>query len=277
MLLRLGDLSRDEIAARCADPAAADDWIATMVQERRAIDVRIAGETRFIAAEDAGRYRDALGVALPLGLPDAFLESEPDPLSSLARRYARTHGPFASGELAHRFGIVAGSAIETLRRLAEAGTVVEGMFRPGASGSDWCDTGVLRTLRGRSLARLRREVEPVDQEAPGRFAAPRRGARWLRPRAGGSALGSGLGGRGDERHVPRRARADRPAPAVAARRCPEPRPSDAHPEPRAVFGPRRRRRPLVAHVRGRGRALDPNRARGRADPRAPRAARRADP
>src|SRR5439155_314756 len=61
--------------------------------------------------------------------------------------------------------------VEALRRLAEAGTVVEGQFRPGTTGTDWCDTGVLRTLRGRSLARLRREVEPVEQDALGRFAA----------------------------------------------------------------------------------------------------------
>jgi ATP-dependent Lhr-like helicase len=171
MLLRLGDLSRDEIAARSADPAAVDDWISTLLLERRAIDVRVAGEPRFVAAEEAGRYRDALGTALPLGLPDAFLSSEDaDPLTSLVRRYARTHGPFAAADVARRLGIVAASAVETLRRLAEAGTVVEGMFRPGASGSDWCDTGVLRTLRGRSLARLRREVEPVEQDALGRFA-----------------------------------------------------------------------------------------------------------
>jgi ATP-dependent Lhr-like helicase len=132
--------------------------------------VRIAGELRFIAAEDAGRYRDALGVALPLGLPETFLESEPDPLASLVRRYARTHGPFAADDVARRLGLALPPVGDVLRRLGEAGTLVEGQFRPGAAGSDWCDAGVLRTLRGRSLARLRREVEPVEQEALGRFA-----------------------------------------------------------------------------------------------------------
>jgi len=182
VLLRLGDLSRAEIGARCADADAAADWIASLVGERRAIEVKIAGERRFIASEDAGRYRDALGIALPLGLPDAFLESEPDALASLVRRYARTHGPFAVSDLASRFGLGGSSTTDALRRLTDAGTLVEGQFRPGASGSEWCDTGVLRTLRGRSLARLRREVEPVDQEALGRFAvmwhsidAPERG------------------------------------------------------------------------------------------------------
>jgi ATP-dependent Lhr-like helicase len=183
MLLRLGDLTAEEIGARSAEPEPVHDWISTLVTERRVLDVRIAGERRFIAAEDAGRYRDALGVALPLGLPAAFLTSDDaDPLASLLRRYARTHGPFLAGDPARRFGLAEPPVVEALRRLAEAGTVVEGQFRPGQSGSEWMDTGVLRTLRGRSLARLRREVEPVEQDALGRFAtawhgvdAPERG------------------------------------------------------------------------------------------------------
>src|SRR6266550_2320967 len=156
MLLRLGDLTRDEIVARSADPAAADDWIATLVRERRVLDVRIGNDPRFIAAEDAGRYRDALGIALPLGLPEAFLASdEPDPLASLVRRYARTHGPFAGEDVSRRFSVAPTPVHDALRRLAEAGTIVEGQFRPGATATEWCDAGVLRTLRGRSLARLR--------------------------------------------------------------------------------------------------------------------------
>src|SRR3989442_4721062 len=171
MLLRLGDLTAEEIASRSAEPAAAEDWISKLVSERRVLDVRIAGERRFIAAEDAGRYRDALGVGLPLGLPASFLMTEDaDPLVSLLRGYARPHGPFVAGDPARRFGLAEAPVVEALRRLAAAGTVVEGQFRPGQSGAEWVDTGVLRTLRGRSLARLRREVEPVDQDALGRFA-----------------------------------------------------------------------------------------------------------
>src|SRR5438034_1379844 len=171
LLLRLGDLNADEIAARSAEPAAVSGWISTLVSERRVLDVRIAGDRRFIAAEDAGRYRDALGVGLPLGLPAAFLTSDDaDPLVSLLRRYARRHGPFVASDPARRFGLAEPPVVDALRRLAEAGTVVEGQFRPGQSGSEWMDTGVLRTLRGRSLARLRREVEPVEQDALGRFA-----------------------------------------------------------------------------------------------------------
>src|SRR5206468_11248469 len=106
-----------------------------------------------------------------LRLPAAFLTSDDvDPIVSLLRRYARTHGPFLASDPARRFGLAESPVVDALRRLAEAGTVVEGQFRPGHSGSEWMDTGVLRTLRGRSLARLRREVEPVEHDALARFA-----------------------------------------------------------------------------------------------------------
>src|SRR5207302_10302753 len=140
------------IGARGAETAAVDDWIATRVAERRVLDVRVAGERRFIAAEDAGRYRDALGVGLPLGLPAAFLTADDaDPLVSLLRRYARTHGPFLASDPARRFGLAESPVVDALRRLADAGTGGEGQFRPGQSAAEWRDTGVLRTLRGRSL------------------------------------------------------------------------------------------------------------------------------
>jgi ATP-dependent Lhr-like helicase len=170
LLLRLGDLTRDEIAARTVGTAPVDDWLAELAHERRAIPIPIAGETRWIAAEDAAKYRDALGVVVPPGLPDAFLASELRPLAAIVRRYARTHGPFTAAALARRLGIGPAIVASALAELAGAGTVLEGEFRPGASGIEWIDAGVLRTLRQRSLARLRKEVEPVEQTALARFA-----------------------------------------------------------------------------------------------------------
>ena len=170
LLARIGDLTRDEIRARSTPDAPIDEWLMDMQRERRAISAQVAGETRWLAAEDAARYRDALGIVVPPGLPDAFLASEPRPLVSLVRRYARTHGPFTAVELAHRFGIGPAQVMAALGELAVAGTTLEGAFRPGASGVEWIDAGVLRTLRQRSLARLRKEVEPVEQTALARFA-----------------------------------------------------------------------------------------------------------
>jgi ATP-dependent Lhr-like helicase len=170
VLRRLGDLSVQEVQARVASPGRTADWLGELERERRAARVRIAGEERYIAVEDAGRYRDALGVVLPPGLPQAFLEPAPEALRDLAARFARTRGPFSSADLAARFGLGVAVANVLLDGLAAAGLVLEGEFRPGGSGREWVDADVLRRLRRRSLALLRREVEPVSQGAYARFA-----------------------------------------------------------------------------------------------------------
>ncbi len=155
LLRLLGDLSPGELTERGVDLG----WMSELV--RRAITVRIAGEERWIGVEDAGRYRDALGVALPVGVAEAFLEPVADPLGDLVARYARTHGPFAAATCAARFGLGVFVVEQALKRLSSTGRVVSGEFSPGGSGSEWCDAEVLRLLRRRSLAALRREIEPV--------------------------------------------------------------------------------------------------------------------
>ncbi|HET9436340.1 MAG TPA: DEAD/DEAH box helicase [Candidatus Limnocylindrales bacterium] len=170
LLRRLGDLSTDEIAARCEGGAAAgDQWLAGLVAQRRAVAARIAGEDRWIAIEDVARYRDGVGVAPPAGVPDAFLGPTTAALDGLLARFARSHGPFLTPDPAHRWGLPIGAAESALEHLLEAGTILRGEFRPGGAEREWIDPDVLRILRRRSLARLRREVEPVDPAALGRF------------------------------------------------------------------------------------------------------------
>ena len=181
LLLRLGDLSRDEIGAR-SGPGVAGPAIAVLVDARRAVEVNLGGEPRLIAVEDAARFRDAIGTTLPPGLPDALLEPVADPVSDLVRRYARTHGPFISQEVSARLGFGTAVVEATLVRLRAAGRVVDGEFRPGGRGREWCDADVLRSVRQRSLARLRQEVEPVEAGALGRFLVGWHGLS--RPRAG---------------------------------------------------------------------------------------------
>jgi ATP-dependent Lhr-like helicase len=165
-LLRvLGPLAWPELAARGAQPA----WAHDLESARRAIRVRIAGTEHWAAVEDAGRLRDALGTALPVGVPVAFTEPVKDPLGDLLARYARTHGPFTTAEAAARFGLGAAVADGVLQRLSAAGRVVQGEFRPGGAGQEWCDAAVLRRLRRRSLAALRQEVEPVPPSTLGVF------------------------------------------------------------------------------------------------------------
>src|SRR5581483_937408 len=139
---------------------------AILEAERRAIRVRIAGEERLAAAEDAGRYRDALGVMPPSGLPEAFLGAVPDALESLVARWARGRGPFTTAEANVWFGL---DVEAVLRELERRGTLVRGELRPDGTEREWCDAEVLRRLRRASLAALRREVEPAEQAALGRF------------------------------------------------------------------------------------------------------------
>jgi ATP-dependent Lhr-like helicase len=168
LLIRIGDLTAAEIRARSAieDTNAAID---ALERSRRIVAVPIAGERRYVAVEDVARYRDALGVPLPPGLPESLLEPVRDPSGDLALRYARSHGPFTSYELAARYGLGPALAEQILQRLEREDKLIEGEFRPGATGREWIEPDILRTLRRRSLARLRREVEPVGADALGRF------------------------------------------------------------------------------------------------------------
>ena len=165
LLRRLGDLTTAEALLRGGTPG----WLVELEERRRAIRVRIAGEERWAAVEDAGRLQDALGTALPVGIAEAFTEPVRDPLGDLVSRYARTHGPFHPADVARRFGLGVAVVDAALARLSASGRVAHGEFRPGGSGLEWCDAEVLRMLRRRSLAKLRKEVEPVPPEALARF------------------------------------------------------------------------------------------------------------
>ncbi len=185
LLLRIGDLTRGELRARCVDDAVAES-VAKLMRARRVIEVSVAGEKRVIAVEDAGRYRDAVGVPLPPGLPTAFLQDVPEALFDLVRRFGRTHGPFTTPECAGRFGLPLESVEATLNRLVGVGRVVEGGFRPGGVHREWCDVEVLRAIRRKSLARLRKEVEPVEQRVLARLLTRWQGV--VQPRRGLDAL-----------------------------------------------------------------------------------------
>jgi ATP-dependent Lhr-like helicase len=184
LCLRLGDLSRAELARRVSD-AVLLEQVDRLVRSRRLLELRIAGEKRLIAAEDAARYRDGLGIPLPPGLAAALLEPVAHPVLELVRRYARTHGPFTLREVAERFALDATTVENTLRQLAAEGRVLEGGFRPGGLHSEWCDAEILRQIRRKSLARLRREVEPVEQHTLARFLTHWQGL--LAPRRTGPA------------------------------------------------------------------------------------------
>lgn len=167
LLRLLGPLTAEEATDRSLeDPRP---WITQLVKAHRALEVSFAGSRWWVAIEDAARLRDALGVPLPIGVPAAFIEPVADPLGDLVGRYARTHGPFTLTQVAHRFGLGTAVAATALHHLNAEKRVVEGEFTPGSTGSEWCDSEVLRRLRRRSLAAARKEVEPVATAALARF------------------------------------------------------------------------------------------------------------
>ena len=189
LLLRLGDLSRNEIAVRLTDESLLQN-LDKLIRARRLLELRVAGEKRVIAIEDAARYRDALGIPLPPGIPTALLAPITQPVVELVRRYARTHGPFTLEEIATRFALDPGIAEQALNLLVTENRIIEGGFRPISMGKgqyrEWVDREILQTIRRKSLARLRKEVEPVEQQTLARFLVQWQGL--LAPRRGMDAL-----------------------------------------------------------------------------------------
>ncbi|HLV64528.1 MAG TPA: DEAD/DEAH box helicase, partial [Polyangiaceae bacterium] len=185
LLIAVGDLTLEEAASRLAEPAALEGFVAELVRAKRVLRLEIAGERRLVAVEDAARYRDALGVALPAGLPRALLASVAEPLRDLVSRYARTHGPFAAAAVARRFGIGTAPALTELRALVAAGRLVSGEFLPGGTELEFCEVEVLRRIKQKSLSRLRREIEPSPMRAYARLVIEWQGA--ARPELGHDA------------------------------------------------------------------------------------------
>ncbi|OCB47452.1 ATP-dependent helicase [Mycobacterium vulneris] len=168
LLRMLGPLTEAEIAER-ATTDAIGGWLDGLQATKRALPVTYAGQTWWAAVEDIGLLRDGVGAPVPVGVPAAFTESVDDPLGDLIGRYARTHGPFTTTEVAARFGLGLRVTADVLGRMAVDGRLVRGEFTDDLPGDQWCDAEVLRILRRRSLAALRAQVEPVSTAAYGRF------------------------------------------------------------------------------------------------------------
>jgi ATP-dependent helicase Lhr and Lhr-like helicase len=191
VLRALGDLTLSELSERAVSAEEAGRWLAQLEREHRVFQVRIQREARYLAAEDAGRYRDALGIVPAAGTPSAFLSPVPDAVSQIISRYARNHGPFSESALGIRYGLSGQSVAEVVANLRQSGRLVSGAFLAGGQGDELCDAEVLRTLRQRSLAQLRREVEPVEPVVLCRFLLEYQGT--VHPRRGDAALLDAIG------------------------------------------------------------------------------------
>ncbi len=185
LLRLLGPLTTTEVTQRSLESCDVPAALGALVDTRRVVEVRLSGQEHWAVVEDVGRLRDGLGVPVPPGTPEAFGESVEDPLADLVARFARTHGPFTTEQVSERLGLGAAVARHTLQRLAAQGRVLDGEFRPAGTGSEWCDAEVLRKLRRRSLARLRKEVEPVEPAVLARFLSV-----WQHVDGGSAGVGS---------------------------------------------------------------------------------------
>ncbi|MGA7156302.1 MAG: crosslink repair DNA glycosylase YcaQ family protein, partial [Acidobacteriaceae bacterium] len=185
LLLRLGELSREELAARCEPPSAVAS-IDELARAERVLEIQLAGTQRFIAAEDASLFRDLLPVSISSRLPKTFLDRSHEPLLEIVRRYARTHGPFTTIDIASRFGFVRSEVEQVLQQLAGTGRIIEGGFTPGGLAREWIDVEVLRSIRKKSLAKLRNEIEPVEPPVFAQFLSMWQGV--IQPRRGLDAL-----------------------------------------------------------------------------------------
>ena len=185
LIRTIGPISSHELSRRIAgdDPVGlAEAWTVELAEARRIVRVGVAGQERWAAVEDAGRLRDALGVSLPVGLPDAYTAPVADPIGDLVMRYARNAVPFAVSEVAAWLGLGTAVVRDAVRRLVGDGRLTEGDLRPvgwvsratDPPASDgppphYCDPRVLSLVRRRSLAALRSEVEPVTAADYARF------------------------------------------------------------------------------------------------------------
>ena len=165
-LLRvLGPLSLEQ-AARRGVPA---QWLEDLERQRRVFRTRLVGTQVWTVVEDAPRLRDGLGLPLPPGLAEAHLRPVDDPVGDVLARFARTHGPFTTGEAAAALGLPDSVVSHRLADARSAGRLVEGRFLAEAAGTQWCHPDVLRLVKRRSVALLRHQIEPVSQRALAAF------------------------------------------------------------------------------------------------------------
>lgn len=179
LLRTLGPLTRAELAERCVDDAVLEAGLASdRPHSARAWPVEIGGCTRFATTDDLATLHDAVGIAFPTEATPGPVTTgsiatgsiATGPVTALLGRYARAHGPFSVATAAEALGLGQAVARAGLEQLCARRDVVRGEFRVGA-GVEFCDAGVLRRIRARSLAAARAQIEPVEQRALVEFLA----------------------------------------------------------------------------------------------------------
>lgn len=169
----LGPLTADALTPKVieSERARIPSWLSELEARRRVIAGRLAGREVWYAAEDAARMRDGFGLVIPYGIPETFLTAVPNPVRDLVLRHLRTHGPVRAVDIAERFGLHPDAVTLTLEEMVATQAVHKGEFRPGGSGTEYCEQRVFAQLKRRSLAALRDEAAPVEPQSLVRFLA----------------------------------------------------------------------------------------------------------
>jgi ATP-dependent Lhr-like helicase len=193
LLRTAGPFTPVELAERAAPGIDVAEVIDTLIKDRRVVELRIAGQEMLAVAEDIPRLRDGLGIPVPPGVGATFIAAAEHPIDDLVLRWARTHGPFVASAIAQRYGLGRAIVESACDGLVAPGTLVAGSFvdLPGEAAGErrqYCHSQVLALIKRRTLALLRKGVEPVEQVAFARFLA-----EWQGVGKGGRGVDAVLG------------------------------------------------------------------------------------
>ena len=168
-LLRFGDLDTSDILARTDE--VGKQWLDALEGSRRIVPLPVGKNAKgaYVAAEEAGLYRDAIGLLPPRGLPAAYLEPRKNALTEVISRHVRYRAPFVAQVLAKRYGVSEERMRTILMELSRKGDLVHGYFSSVGDEREFVGRDVLRLLRNRALAKARNASAPVSPVAYSAF------------------------------------------------------------------------------------------------------------
>jgi ATP-dependent Lhr-like helicase len=165
LLQELGDLSTEEVLERTEEGGRR--WLASLATEGRIVERVIptahGPARRWLLASEACIYERAFAAASTPSLPEREGDVE-SARQALLRRLLMTHGPLTVDEIRARYDLPAGWLAATLAAWADERRIAHGRLRPDSSTDEWCDRQNLEQAHRRTLALLRREVQPVPLE-----------------------------------------------------------------------------------------------------------------
>ncbi|MDE3058029.1 MAG: DEAD/DEAH box helicase [Bacteroidota bacterium] len=164
MLIRIGELTREEIAGRSAGRTLSH--AVQLLTQHSASSIMLHGIEYLIASEEIPFYRAIAKISdeslrnLPKEIAATEI-SRSDTLCYIVLRTLRSHGPLTTEFIAHRYGIDEDECREVLSLLSKKEPVERGKFSENATHDEWCYRPNLDRMHRASIALLRREIKPA--------------------------------------------------------------------------------------------------------------------